>query len=40
MRDVNGAWGVAELDEGNVYEVLLESWKLGVKNNWWIVDYK
>jgi pyruvate dehydrogenase E1 component len=31
--------GDAELDEGNVYEALLESAKLGVRNNWWIVDY-
>jgi pyruvate dehydrogenase E1 component len=31
--------GDAELDEGNVYESLLESAKLGVRNNWWIVDY-
>lgn len=31
--------GDAELDEGNVYEVLLESWKHKVRNNWWIIDY-
>jgi pyruvate dehydrogenase E1 component len=31
--------GDAELDEGNVFEVLQESYKLGVRNNWWIVDY-
>ena len=26
-------------DEGNVFETLLETWKLGVSNNWFIVDY-
>ena len=31
--------GDAELDEGNVYEALLEGWKHDVKNLWWIVDY-
>ena len=31
--------GDAELDEGNVFETLLETWKLGVSNNWFIVDY-
>jgi len=31
--------GDAELDEGNVYECLLESQKLSTKNNWWFVDY-
>jgi len=31
--------GDAELDEGNVYECLLESQKLRTKNNWWFVDY-
>lgn len=31
--------GDAELDEGTVAEGLLESWKLDVKNNWWIIDY-
>lgn len=31
--------GDAELDEGNVFEALLESWKHGVQNNWWIIDY-
>jgi len=30
--------GDAEMDEG-VSEVLLESWKHKVKNNWWIIDY-
>ena len=31
--------GDAELDEGNVFEALLEGWKHGVRNVWWIVDY-
>ena len=31
--------GDAELDEGNVYEALLEGWKQEVRNLWWIVDY-
>eukprot|EP01052_Picozoa_sp_SAG31_P013650 SAG31_NODE_826_length_11751_cov_4.887659_6_plen_343_part_00 len=31
--------GDAELDEGNVYECLMESWKHDVRNNWWIIDY-
>jgi pyruvate dehydrogenase E1 component len=31
--------GDAELDEGNVYECLLEGWKHDVRNVWWIVDY-
>ena len=31
--------GDAELDEGNVFEALLEGWKHDVKNLWWIVDY-
>eukprot|EP00940_MAST-03C_sp_MAST-3C-sp2_P002774 g2774.t1 len=31
--------GDAELDEGTVAEGLLESWKLDVRNNWWIIDY-
>ncbi|WP_444997975.1 hypothetical protein [Aliikangiella sp. IMCC44359] len=31
--------GDAELDEGNIYEALLEGWKKDVKNTWWIVDY-
>ena len=31
--------GDAELDEGNVFETLLETWKLDVRNNWFIVDY-
>ena len=31
--------GDAELDEGNVYEALLEAWKHNIRNNWWIIDY-
>jgi pyruvate dehydrogenase E1 component len=31
--------GDAELDEGNVYEALLEGWKHDVRNLWWVVDY-
>jgi pyruvate dehydrogenase E1 component len=31
--------GDAELDEGNIYEALMEGWKHEVKNVWWIVDY-
>lgn len=31
--------GDAELDEGNIYEAMLEGWKHDVRNLWWIVDY-
>lgn len=31
--------GDAELDEGNVYEALQESWKHNLRNTWWIIDY-
>lgn len=31
--------GDAELDEGNIYESLMESWKHNMKENWWIIDY-
>jgi pyruvate dehydrogenase E1 component len=31
--------GDAELDEGNIYEALLEGWKHDVRNLWWIIDY-
>ena len=31
--------GDAELDEGSVFESLMESWKLGIRNSWWIIDY-
>ena len=32
-------FGDAELDEGVVFETLLESWKHDVRNCWWIIDY-
>jgi len=31
--------GDAELDEGNIYETLLEGYKHGLRNTWWIIDY-
>ena len=31
--------GDAEMDEGNVYEVLQEGWKNDLRNTWWIIDY-
>ena len=31
--------GDAELDEGNIYEALLEGWKHDIRNLWWIIDY-
>jgi pyruvate dehydrogenase E1 component len=31
--------GDAELDEGNIYEALLEGFKHGLRNTWWIIDY-
>jgi len=31
--------GDAELDEGNIHEALLEYWKHGLKNCWWVIDY-
>src|SRR5215471_17176287 len=31
--------GDAELDEGNIFECLLEGWKQGLRNCWWIIDY-
>jgi len=31
--------GDAELDEGNIFEAILEGWKQGVRNCWWIIDY-
>jgi pyruvate dehydrogenase E1 component len=31
--------GDAEMDEGNIFEALLEGWKQGVENIWWIIDY-
>src|SRR5213082_1587644 len=29
--------GDAELDEGNIFEAVLEGWKQGVRNCWWII---
>ena len=34
-----GLMGDAEIDEGNVHEALLEYWKHGLENCWWIIDY-
>ena len=31
--------GDAELDEGNIYEALLEGWKQGLEDVWWVIDY-
>ena len=31
--------GDAEMDEGNIFEALLEGWKHGLRNTWWVVDY-
>tara|TARA_Y100000588_G_scaffold165350_1_gene179373 strand:- start:3126 stop:5492 length:2367 start_codon:yes stop_codon:yes gene_type:complete len=31
--------GDAELDEGNVFEALLEGWKHDVRDLWWMIDY-
>ncbi len=31
--------GDAEIDEGNVFEALLEGWKHELRNTWWIIDY-
>ncbi len=31
--------GDAEMDEGNIFEALLEGWKQDVRNIWWIIDY-
>lgn len=31
--------GDAEIDEGNIHEALLEYWKHGLTNTWWVVDY-
>jgi pyruvate dehydrogenase E1 component len=31
--------GDAELDEGNIFECLLEGWKQGLRNCWWVIDY-
>ncbi len=31
--------GDAEMDEGNIFEALLEGWKHGLRNCWWVIDY-
>jgi pyruvate dehydrogenase E1 component len=31
--------GDAELDEGNIYEALIETYKHDIRNVWWVVDY-
>jgi pyruvate dehydrogenase E1 component len=31
--------GDGELDEGNVYEAMLEGWKHDLRNLWWVIDY-
>jgi pyruvate dehydrogenase E1 component len=31
--------GDAELDEGNIYEALIEAYKHDIRNCWWVVDY-
>ena len=31
--------GDAELDEGNIFEALMEGWKNNLRNTWWIIDY-
>jgi len=31
--------GDAELDEGNIYEALIEGYKHDLRNTWWIIDY-
>jgi pyruvate dehydrogenase E1 component len=31
--------GDAEMDEGNIYEALIDGWKHDVRNTWWVVDY-
>ncbi len=31
--------GDAELDEGNIFEAMLDGWKQGLRNCWWVIDY-
>ncbi len=31
--------GDAELDEGNIYEALLDTWRHDIRNLWWVIDY-
>ena len=39
VRKMVSIFGDAELDEGNIYEALLEGAKHNIKNCWWIIDY-
>ena len=44
LREENSArmialLGDAELDEGNIYECLIEAYKHRIRNCWWIVDF-
>lgn len=34
-----GIVGDAELDEGNIFEALLEGWKHDLRGVWWLIDY-
>src|SRR2546430_6042312 len=36
---VGGLVGDAGLDEGNIFEAILEGWKQGLRDCWWIIDY-
>ena len=31
--------GDAEMDEGNIFEAILEGWKQNLRNCWWVIDY-
>ena len=31
--------GNAEMDEGNIFEAMLDGWKQGLRNCWWVIDY-
>src|SRR6188768_2571120 len=31
--------GDADMDEGNIFEAMLEGWKQGLRNCWWVIDY-
>jgi pyruvate dehydrogenase E1 component len=31
--------GDAEMDEGNIYEALIDTWKHDIRNLWWVIDY-
>src|SRR6266704_1326071 len=36
---MNALVGDAVMDGGNIFEALLEGWKHGLRNTWWVVDY-